>query len=195
MFLGGENLVMMVLTHYSRDVPVVKAYVSMVGELLSVVSTGPTIVCCGDADSDFINALDGEPKAGVQYPFSLNPVQLEKLMHKPRFSVIGKIDMFGMLRTLLVRLSGRLDEPWVQSTPYLRRVRFIAAIFNSHVSMYLGLSGSGVFKALEDASLDLHSAFVVVQEMLSLWAQIVSLYSSGLHGQGVTKVSFCVGKS
>ena len=95
-------------------------------------------------------------------------------MHKPSFSVMGKIDIFSMLRTLLVRLSGKLDESWVQSTRYLRKVRFIAAMYNSHVSMYSGLSGSCVFKALEDVCLDLHSAFFVVQEMLSLWAQIVS---------------------
>ena len=120
-FLEAKNLVMMALTHCGRDVPVVKGNASMVGQLLSVVSTGPTFLCCGDADSDSFKALDRDPtlKAGVQYPFSLNPVQVEKLMHKSSFSVMGKIDMFSMLRTLLVRLSRMLDEPWVQSTRYL----------------------------------------------------------------------------
>ena len=98
-------------------------------------------------------------------------------MQKPSFSVMGKIDIFSMLRTLLVRLSGMLDEPWVQSTRYLRKVGFFAAMFNSHVSMSLGLSGGCVFQALEDTSLDLHSAFLVVKEMLSHWAQIVSYIS------------------
>ena len=114
-FWEGKNLVMMLLTHCSRDIPVVKGNVSMVGQFLSVVSTDPTIVCCGGADSNFVRALDRDltRKAGLQYPFSLNPVQLENLMHKPSFSVMGKIDMFSMLRTLLVRLSGMLDEPWV----------------------------------------------------------------------------------
>ena len=98
-------------------------------------------------------------------------------MHKPSFSVMGNIDMFSMLRTLLVRLSGMLDEPWVQSNRYLRKVGFIAGMFNSHVSKWFGLSCSCVFKALEDASLDLHSAFFVVQEMLSHWAKIVSFIS------------------
>ena len=67
-FWVGKNLVMMALTHCGRDVPVVKGNVSMVGQLLSVVSMGPTIVCCGGADSDFIKALDKDPtrKAGVQ---------------------------------------------------------------------------------------------------------------------------------
>ena len=75
-------------------------------------------MCCGGADSDFNKTLDRDPtrKAGVQYPFCLSPVQVEKLMHKPSFSVKGNIDMFSMLRTLLVRFSGMLDEPWVQST-------------------------------------------------------------------------------
>ena len=91
----------------------VKGKVSMIGQLLSVVSTGPTIVCCGGADSNFIKTLDRDPtrNAGVQYPFSLNPVHVEKLMHKPSFTVMGKTDMFSMLRTLLVRLSCMLDEP------------------------------------------------------------------------------------
>ena len=188
-FMGG-NLVMMAITHCSRDVSVVKGNVSMVGQLLSVVSTGPTLVSCGGADSDFITAFDRDTtrKAGVQYPFDLNPVQVEKLMHKPSFNDMGKIDMFSMLRTLLVRLSGMLDEPWVQSTRYLRKVRFIVAVYNSQVSMYLGLSGSCVFKALEDASLDLDSAFLVVQEMLSHWAQILSYISESGQRQEVQNV-------
>ena len=175
-FWDGKNLVTMALNHCSRDVHVVKGNVSMVGQLLSVVSTGPTIVCCGGADSDYIKVLDSDPmrKAGVQYPFSLNPVQVEKLTHKPSFSVTGKIDIFSLLRSLLVRLSVMLDAPWVQSTRYLRKVGFTAVMFNNHVSMCFGLSGSCVFKALEEACLDLHSAFLVVQEKFSRWAQIVS---------------------
>ena len=84
-FWEGKNLVMMALIHCIRDVPEVKGNVSLVGQLLSVLSMGPTIVRCGGADSDFIKALDRDPtrKVGVQYPFSLNPVQVEKLMHNP----------------------------------------------------------------------------------------------------------------
>ena len=168
---------MMALTDCSRDVPVVKGNVSMVGQLLSAVSTDPTIVCCGGADSNFIKALDRDPtrKAGVQYPFCLIPVQVERMMHKPNVSVMGKIDLFSMLRTLLIRLSGMLDAPWVQSSRYLRKVGFIAGMFNICVSFVIGLNS--VFKALGEASLDLHSAFLVVQEMLSYWAQIVSYFS------------------
>ena len=64
----------------------------MVVQLLNVVTTGSTVVCCGGADSSFIKALDRDPtrKAGVQYPFTLSSVQVEKLMQKPSFSVMGK---------------------------------------------------------------------------------------------------------
>ena len=50
-------------------------------------------------------------------------------------------------------------------------------MFISHVSISLGLSGICVFKALEEASLDFHSAFLVVPERLSHWVQIVSYIS------------------
>ena len=64
----GKNLVMMALTHCGRDVPMVEGSVSMCAQLLSVVSTGPTIVCFGGADSYFITSLDIDPtrKSGVQ---------------------------------------------------------------------------------------------------------------------------------
>ena len=161
-FWEGKNLVMMALTHCSRDVPVVKGNMSLVAQLLSLVSTGPTFVCCGGPDSDFIKTLDRDPtrKAGVQYLFIMSSFQVGKLMHKTSFSVMRKIGMFSMLKTLVVRVSGMLDEPWVQSTRYSEKVGFIAAIFNSYVSKSRGLSGGCVFKAVEDASLDLHSAFL-----------------------------------
>ena len=103
----------------------------------------------------------------MHYPFTLSSVEVEKLISKPSFSVMGEIDIFSMLKALLVRLSGMLDEPWVQSTRLLRKVRFLATKFSNHVLMSSRLTNSCVFRALEDASLDLNSAFVVVQEMLS----------------------------
>ena len=101
-FWEGKNLVMVAVTHCSRDVPVVKGNVSMVAQLLSVVSTGPTIACCGGADIDFIKALDRDPtrKGGLQYSFTLRSVQMEKLMHKPSFSVMGKIHVLCVENTV-----------------------------------------------------------------------------------------------
>ena len=102
-----------------------KSSVLLCSQLLSAISLEPTIICCGGRSADSIKSLDKSPsqKAGIQYPFNLLPLQVEKLMHKPSFSVMGKIDMFSMVRTLLVRLSGLLDEKWTQSTQYFRKVR------------------------------------------------------------------------
>ena len=88
-FWEEKNLVMMALTQRSRDFPLVKKNVSTVGPLLSVVSTGPTIMCCGGSELDFIKFLDRDPtrEAGVQYFFNLSSVQVEKLMHKPSLCI------------------------------------------------------------------------------------------------------------
>ena len=101
-----------------RDVPAVKSSVLLCSQVLSAISLEPTIICCAGGSADFIKALDKAPnqKDGLRYPFNLLPLQIENLMHKPSFSVMWKIDMFSMVRTLLVRLSGLLDEKWSQSS-------------------------------------------------------------------------------
>ena len=123
-FWEGKELVTVTIAHCGRDVPSVKSSVLLCSQVLSVVSLEPTIICCAGGSADFIKALDKAPsrKGGIQYPFNLVPLQVEKLMHKPSFSVMGKIDMFSMVRTLLVRLSGLLDVKWTQTTQYFRKV-------------------------------------------------------------------------
>ena len=111
--------------HCGGDVPAVRSCILLCSQLLSAVSLEPTIICCVGGSADFIKTLDTAPsqKAGIQCSFNLLPPQIKKLMHKQSFSVTGKIDMFSMVRTLLVRLSGLLDERWTQSTQYFRKVR------------------------------------------------------------------------
>ena len=107
----------MTIAHCGRDFPAVRSCVLLCSQILCVVSLEPTIICCAGLSADFIKALKKAPiqKAGIQYLFNLLPLQIEKLMHKPSFRVMGKIDMFSTVRTLLVRLSGLLDENWTQS--------------------------------------------------------------------------------
>ena len=123
-FWEGKKLITMSIAHCGRDVPAVKSNVLLSSQLLSAVSTEPSISCCGGSSLEFIKALCEAPsqKTGIEYPFSLSPVHIQKLMRKPSFSVMGKIDMFSRLRTLLIRLSGLLDERWTQSTQYSRKV-------------------------------------------------------------------------
>ena len=115
-FWEAKELVTIVVAHFGRDVSDVKSNVTLISFLLSVISMDVTIFNCGCCSSDFIESLDKSPnrKGGVQYPVNLSPVQAEKFMHKPSFSVMGRIDMFSMLRTLLVPLSGLLDESCVR---------------------------------------------------------------------------------
>ena len=81
----------------------------------------PIVLCCTGESANFDKVMDKTrgQKAGIQYHFNLLPFQVENLMHKPSFSVMGKINMFFMVRTLLVRLSGLLD----QSRQYFCKVR------------------------------------------------------------------------
>ena len=123
-FWEGRELVTMTIAHCGRNVPVMKSNVLLSSQLLSAVSTEPRIICFSGCSLEFIKALDKSlsQKAGIQYPFSFSPMVVEKLMHKPSFSVMGKIEKFSMLRTLLIRLSGLLDERWAQSTQYFRKI-------------------------------------------------------------------------
>ena len=122
-FWEGKRFVCMPMLHCG-DVPPTKSYIDLVSRLLSAIPGAATIICCGGSNADFVKVLDKSPgrKVGVQYPFALAPVQFERLLHKPSFSVMGRIDMCSMLRALLLRLNGVLDERWVQSTQYFRMV-------------------------------------------------------------------------
>ena len=124
-FWEGKRFVCMPMLHSGRDVPPTRSYIDLVSRLLSAISSDATIICCGGSNADFVKVLDKSPgrKAGVQYPFALALVQFERLLHKPSFSVMGRIDMCSMLRALLLRLNGLLDERWVQSTQHFRMVR------------------------------------------------------------------------
>ena len=124
-FCEGKVLITMTISHCGRDVLSVKSSVLLCSQVLGAVSLEPTIICCaGGGSADFIKALDKPPsqKAGLQYPFSLLQLQIENVMHKPSFGVMGKIDMFSMVRTLPLRLSSLLDEKWAQSAQYFNTV-------------------------------------------------------------------------
>ena len=92
--------------------------------MLNAVSTEPCIICCGVSNLELMKAFDEAPsqKAGIQNPLSLSPVQIENLMHKQSFSVIGKIIMFSMLRALSIRLTRLLDERWTHSKHHFWKV-------------------------------------------------------------------------
>ena len=117
-FWEGMSLVCLPMLHCGRDVPPTKSHIDLVSRMLGAISSDATTICCGGSNADFVKVLDKSPgrKAGVQYPFALAPVQFERLLHKPSFSVMGRADLISMLRAFLLRLNGLLDERLVQST-------------------------------------------------------------------------------
>ena len=121
-------MVIISIAHCSRDALNVESNVILSSQVLSAVSTEPRPICCGGSTLEFNKALDKAPiqKAGIQNPFSMSPLHIEKLMGKPSFSVMGTIDMFSMLRTLLIRLSGLLDERWTQSIQFFGKVCYFS---------------------------------------------------------------------
>ena len=123
-FWQGKRFVCMPMLHCGRDVPPTKGYIDLVSRLLSAIPGDATIICSGGSNADVVKVLDKSlgRKAGVQYPFALTPVQFECLLHKPSFSVMGRIDMCSKLRALFLRLNGLRDERWVHSTQYFRMV-------------------------------------------------------------------------
>ena len=94
----------------------------------------PTITSClfCGADVNFVKILDGNRgrEPGVQYHFNVSPLQVEKLLQKPSFGIMRKFDMFSMLKTLLVRLLGMLEEPWVRSTLFFKNFTYAVFIWN-----------------------------------------------------------------
>ena len=50
---------------------------------------------------------------------------MEKLIRKSSYSMMGRIDMFLLLRSPLPRFLSSLILKWMQSTQFLRRVRCI----------------------------------------------------------------------
>ena len=124
-FWEGKQFVCMPFVHCGRHFSATKGYFDLGSRLLSAISSDATSIWCGGSRAIFVKAWDENPgrKVGVRYPFTLTPLHFERLLHKPSFSVMGRIDMCSKLRTLLIRQNGLLEEHWVQSTQHFRRVR------------------------------------------------------------------------
>ena len=82
-----------------------------ISRLLSVVSTKADIACSG-CPVELIQTIDHNeffPRA-VQSCFRFEQLQLQKMMHKPTYSVFGRIDFFSVLKCLIVSLGAATGE-------------------------------------------------------------------------------------
>ena len=97
--------------------------------LLSVVSTKADIVACSGCPVELIQTIDNNvffPRA-VQSCFRFEHLQLQKMMHKPTFSVFGRIDFFSVLKCLVVSLGAASSEDWALQSPELARVSILSS--------------------------------------------------------------------
>ena len=98
-----------------------------ISRLLSVVSTKADIVACSGCSVELIQTIDHNeffPRA-VQSCFRFEQLQLQKMMHKPAYSVFGRIDFFSVLKCLIVSLGAATGEDWVLESPDLGRVSLL----------------------------------------------------------------------
>ena len=101
-----------------------------ISRLLSVVSTKADIVACSGCPVELIQTIDHNgffPRA-VQSCFRFEQLQLQKMIHKPTYSVFGRIDFFSVLKCLIVSLGAATGEDWVLESPDLGRVSILSPL-------------------------------------------------------------------
>ena len=80
-----------------RDMLPVKRQLGMVAKSLGAVSENPDNDNCAGVGVDILKTLDRMPSSqvGLQYPFSIQALPVEKLLRKSSFSVMDQMDMLG----------------------------------------------------------------------------------------------------
>ena len=101
-----------------------------ISRLLSVVSTKADIVAYSGCPVELIQTIDHNeffPRA-VQSCFRFEQLQLQKMMHKPIYSVFGRIEFFSVLKCLIVSLGAATGEDWVLESPDLGQVSILSPL-------------------------------------------------------------------
>ena len=66
----------------------------------------------------------------MHYFFDVESLNLEKLLSKPSYSSMGRIDMFALLKSLLPRLLDILGLMGIHSALYLRKLGHNSVNYN-----------------------------------------------------------------
>ena len=88
------------------------------------VSENPDIVTCRGVGVDVLKTLDKMPssKFGLQYTLGNHKLQVEKLLRKPSYSVLSRIELLALLKSLLPLIVECLYLKWMRNTQYLCNV-------------------------------------------------------------------------
>ena len=73
---------------------------------------------------DAVKMMDKRPssKIGLHYPFSVYELQVENLLRKPSYRVMGRIDLFALLNSLLPGFVDSLDFKSMRNNQFLCEV-------------------------------------------------------------------------
>ena len=122
--VGGASFVQLNSMRYRRNVLMVKRQMIVVANFLSGVSAKSDTVCCGGLSVAVLKNSDKmlSKKIWLHYAYTKHTLQLEKLLRQPIYSVMGRIGMLALLRSLLPRIIDCFSFIWMQSTHNLRKV-------------------------------------------------------------------------
>ena len=98
--------------------------------ILSVVSTKADIVACSECPVELIQTIDHSDyfSRAVQSCFRFEHLRLQTMMHKPTYSLFGRIDFFSVLKSLIVSLGAATGEDWVLQSPDLAQVSILHSL-------------------------------------------------------------------
>ena len=155
-FREGQLFVGKALDDCGKVVPANERYADSTARLLSALSGIFTYF--RGAKVDFIRVLNmGRGwKASLVYQFSLSPMEIEQKLHKHSLSVMRRINIFSIVRTLLLRLRGIQVERKISQRNFSVRYQSVSNVSSS--LEYHFRSGSFVLQALEDGRLYLFTA-------------------------------------
>ena len=102
--MKGSQLVDVCLMWCGRDVPVVKSWLGLVLKFLGATFTTLDIVSCGGVSVDVLEVLEKfyARRVGYHYPYTIHILQIEKLLRKPSYCVMGRIGVPALAQSLLL---------------------------------------------------------------------------------------------
>ena len=123
-FWKGDSLCRVFICRSEQPSTDLTGELGSLSRFLSVVSTKVDIVACSGCPVELIQTIDNSEyfSRAVQSCFRFELLRLHTMMHKPTYSVFGRIDFFSVLKSLIVSLGGASDEDWVLQSPDLAQV-------------------------------------------------------------------------
>ena len=87
-------------------------------------------VACSECPVELIQTIDHSDylSRAVQSCFRFEHLRLQTMMHKPTYSLFGRIDFFSVLKSLIVSLGAATGEDWVLQSPDLAQVSILHSL-------------------------------------------------------------------